>query len=65
MTYSMTRFAAYDWAKTRGSGPAPGAKMALAGSMAGGIAGIIGTPFESIMVRCVWHWMMDTADDIS
>ncbi|CAD6576692.1 MAG: Mitochondrial dicarboxylate transporter [Tremellales sp. Tagirdzhanova-0007] len=54
MTYSMARFAAYDWAKGvvhTGPGPVPAAKMALAGSMAGGMAGIIGTPFESIMVR--------------
>lgn len=36
-----------------GPGPVPAAKMALAGSMAGGIAGLIGTPFESIMVRYV------------
>ncbi|WRT70519.1 uncharacterized protein IL334_007517 [Kwoniella shivajii] len=54
MTYSMTRFAAYDWAKAevhKGSGPPPAYKMALAGSMAGGIAGIVGTPFETLMVR--------------
>ncbi|WWC92100.1 uncharacterized protein L201_007054 [Kwoniella dendrophila CBS 6074] len=54
MTYSMTRFAAYDWAKAevhKGPGPPPAYKMALAGSIAGGIAGIIGTPFETLMVR--------------
>ncbi|WVQ95698.1 hypothetical protein IAU59_002797 [Kwoniella sp. CBS 9459] len=54
MTYSMTRFAAYDWAKAevhKGPGPPPAYKMALAGSIAGGIAGIVGTPFETLMVR--------------
>ncbi|OCF33615.1 hypothetical protein I317_02878 [Kwoniella heveanensis CBS 569] len=54
MTYSMTRFAAYDWAKAevhRGPGPPPAYKMALAGSIAGGIAGVVGTPFETLMVR--------------
>ncbi|WVW81060.1 hypothetical protein I302_103051 [Kwoniella bestiolae CBS 10118] len=54
MTYSMTRFAAYDWAKAevhKGPGPPPAWKMALAGSIAGGIAGVVGTPFETLMVR--------------
>ncbi len=32
-------------------GPIPAYKMALAGSMAGGIAGIIGNPAELMMVR--------------
>lgn len=31
--------------------PIPGYKMALAGSMAGGIAGFLGNPAELIMVR--------------
>ncbi|WWC65423.1 uncharacterized protein I303_108041 [Kwoniella dejecticola CBS 10117] len=54
MTYSMTRFAAYDWAKAEvhtGPGQPPAWKMALAGSIAGGIAGVVGTPFETLMVR--------------
>jgi len=55
MTYSMMRFAAYDWAKgvvhTDPTTPIPGYKMALAGSMAGGIAGFLGNPAELVMVR--------------
>ena len=71
MTYSMARFAAYDWAKgvvhtgqyllasgtidvltvATESTPMPAYKMALAGSMAGGIAGVLGNPAEIIMVR--------------
>ncbi|RXK41793.1 hypothetical protein M231_01028 [Tremella mesenterica] len=54
MTYSMTRFAAYDWAKGvvhKGPGPPPGYKMALAGCIAGTLAGIVGNPAELIMVR--------------
>jgi dicarboxylate transporter 10 len=55
MTYSMMRFAAYDWAKgvvhTDLTTPIPGYKMALAGSMAGGIAGFLGNPAELVMVR--------------
>jgi hypothetical protein len=31
--------------------PIPGYKMALAGSMAGGIAGFLGNPAELVMVR--------------
>ncbi|KAK4686660.1 hypothetical protein P7C73_g3465, partial [Tremellales sp. Uapishka_1] len=54
MTYSMARFAAYDWAKgvvhTENT-PIPAYKMALAGSMAGGIAGVLGNPAELMMVR--------------
>nr|XP_019051300.1 hypothetical protein I302_01749 [Kwoniella bestiolae CBS 10118]OCF30230.1 hypothetical protein I302_01749 [Kwoniella bestiolae CBS 10118] len=34
-----------------GPGPPPAWKMALAGSIAGGIAGVVGTPFETLMVR--------------
>ncbi|QRW07758.1 mitochondrial carrier protein [Ceratobasidium sp. AG-Ba] len=46
MTYSLCRFWAYDESKKLiHSGPnMPGWKMALAGSMAGGIAGIVGNP---------------------
>lgn len=34
-----------------GPGPVPAWKMALAGSMAGGVAGVLGNPAELIMVR--------------
>ncbi|WVQ85852.1 hypothetical protein IAT38_008020 [Cryptococcus sp. DSM 104549] len=59
MTYSMTRFAAYDYFKDAIHPSTPGAskgtppawKMALAGSAAGGVAGVVGTPFETLMVR--------------
>ncbi|ORY35856.1 mitochondrial carrier domain-containing protein [Naematelia encephala] len=54
MTYSMMRFAVYDWAKEAvhtEPGPPPAYKMALAGSIAGGVAGIIGNPAELMMVR--------------
>lgn len=54
MTYSMMRFAAYDQIKASmhpGPGPAPAWKMALAGSLAGGIAGVLGNPAELMMVR--------------
>lgn len=34
-----------------GPGPIPAYKMALAGSIAGGIAGVIGNPAELMMVR--------------
>ncbi|CAE6514033.1 unnamed protein product [Rhizoctonia solani] len=54
MTYSLCRFWAYDESKKivhKGSGPMPGWKMALAGTMAGGIAGIVGNPGEILMVR--------------
>ncbi|ELU45262.1 hypothetical protein AG1IA_00713 [Rhizoctonia solani AG-1 IA] len=47
MTYSLCRFWAYDESKKivhSGPGPMPGWKMALAGTMAGGIAGVVGNP---------------------
>jgi len=53
MSYSLCRFWAYDESKKLiGAGPgAPAYKLALAGSMAGGIAGLVGNPAEIIMVR--------------
>ncbi|KEP48011.1 dicarboxylate carrier protein [Rhizoctonia solani 123E] len=54
MTYSLCRFWAYDESKKivhKGPGPMPGWKMALAGTMAGGIAGVVGNPGEILMVR--------------
>ncbi|KAL7422664.1 hypothetical protein Q5752_001955 [Cryptotrichosporon argae] len=54
MTYSMMRFAIYDEVKKRvhtGPGPPPAWKMALAGSVAGGVAGTLGNPAELMMVR--------------
>jgi len=53
MSYSLCRFWAYDESKKLlGAGKnAPAYKLALAGSMAGGIAGIVGNPAEIIMVR--------------
>ncbi|KAI0251044.1 dicarboxylic acid transporter [Lactifluus subvellereus] len=53
MSYSLCRFWAYDESKKIiGAGPnAPAWKLALAGSMAGGIAGFIGNPGEIVMVR--------------
>ncbi|EJD07753.1 mitochondrial carrier [Fomitiporia mediterranea MF3/22] len=53
MSYSLCRFWAYDESKKIvGAGPnAPAWKLALAGSMAGGIAGLVGNPGEIIMVR--------------
>jgi len=53
MSYSLCRFWAYDEAKKFvGAGKdAPAYKLALAGSMAGGIAGIVGNPGEVLMVR--------------
>lgn len=54
MTYSMMRFAVYDEAKKfvhPGPGPPPAWKMALAGSIAGGVAGVLGNPAELMMVR--------------
>jgi len=53
MSYSVCRFWAYDESKKLlGAGPSasPG-KLALAGCMAGGIAGLVGNPGEIIMVR--------------
>ncbi|PCH37144.1 dicarboxylic acid transporter [Wolfiporia cocos MD-104 SS10] len=53
MSYSLCRFWAYDESKKIvGAGrDAPAWKLALAGSMAGGIAGLVGNPGELIMVR--------------
>ncbi|KAF8623253.1 hypothetical protein AX17_007499 [Amanita inopinata Kibby_2008] len=53
MSYSMCRFWAYDESKKMiGAGKdAPAWKLAAAGSMAGGIAGLIGNPGEIVMVR--------------
>ncbi|KDQ55413.1 hypothetical protein JAAARDRAFT_37436 [Jaapia argillacea MUCL 33604] len=53
MSYSLCRFWAYDESKKYlGAGAnSPAWKLALAGSMAGGIAGIVGNPAEIIMVR--------------
>jgi len=53
MSYSLCRFWAYDESKKIvGAGKdAPAWKLALAGSMAGGIAGLVGNPAEIIMVR--------------
>lgn len=53
MSYSLCRFWAYDESKKiLGAGPnSPAWKLALAGSMAGGISGIVGNPGELIMVR--------------
>ncbi|KAI0684464.1 mitochondrial carrier [Cytidiella melzeri] len=53
MSYSVCRFWAYDESKKMiGAGPnAPAWKLAAAGSMAGGIAGIVGNPGEIVMVR--------------
>jgi len=53
MSYSLCRFWAYDESKkivAPGKNPAAW-RLALAGSMAGGIAGIVGNPAEAIMVR--------------
>ncbi|KIM30832.1 hypothetical protein M408DRAFT_327792 [Serendipita vermifera MAFF 305830] len=53
MSYSLCRFWAYDESKklvVKGSNP-PAWQLALAGSMAGGIAGVVGNPAEIIMVR--------------
>lgn len=53
MSYSLCRFWAYDESKKLiGAGPqSPAWKLAIAGSMAGGIAGLVGNPGEIIMVR--------------
>jgi len=53
MSYSVCRFWAYDESKKfLGAGSsAPPWKLALAGCMAGGIAGLVGNPGEIIMVR--------------
>lgn len=53
MSYSLCRFWAYDESKKLiGAGKdSPAWKLAAAGSMAGGIAGLVGNPGEIIMVR--------------
>lgn len=53
MSYSMCRFWAYDESKKMlGAGKdAPAWKLAAAGTMAGGIAGLVGNPGEIVMVR--------------
>ncbi|KAI8973095.1 mitochondrial carrier [Trametes punicea] len=53
MTYSVCRFWAYDESKKLigADEKSPPWKLALAGSMAGGIAGFVGNPGEIIMVR--------------
>jgi len=53
MSYSVCRFWAYDESKKLlGAGKdAPAWKLAAAGSMAGGIAGLVGNPGEIVMVR--------------
>ncbi|KAG5352633.1 hypothetical protein C0989_001358 [Termitomyces sp. Mn162] len=53
MSYSMCRFWAYDESKKiLGAGKdAPAWKLAMAGTMAGGIAGFVGNPGEIVMVR--------------
>ncbi|THH27600.1 hypothetical protein EUX98_g6584 [Antrodiella citrinella] len=53
MSYSVCRFWAYDESKKLlgADNKSPAWKLALAGSMAGGIAGVIGNPGEIIMVR--------------
>jgi len=54
MSYSLCRFWAYDESKKivgATGANAPAWKLALAGSMAGGIAGFVGNPGEIVMVR--------------
>ncbi|KAL7412839.1 mitochondrial carrier [Mrakia frigida] len=54
MTYSLCRFAAYDAAKVLihpEKTPLQGWEMALAGTMAGAVAGVVGNPGEILMVR--------------
>ncbi|KAJ3716752.1 mitochondrial carrier domain-containing protein [Lentinula guzmanii] len=54
MSYSMCRFWAYEESKKlldATSPSAPAWKLGLAGSMAGGIAGLVGNPGEIVMVR--------------
>ncbi|KAI0666473.1 dicarboxylic acid transporter [Trametes maxima] len=53
MTYSICRFWAYDESKKLigANEKSPAWKLALAGSMAGGIAGFVGNPGEILMVR--------------
>lgn len=53
MTYSVCRFWAYDESKKLigADAKSPAWKLAIAGSMAGGIAGLVGNPGEIMMVR--------------
>lgn len=54
MSYSMCRFWAYEESKKMlgaNEKGAPALKLAVAGSMAGGIAGLVGNPGEIVMVR--------------
>lgn len=53
MSYSLCRFWAYDESKkiVGADAQSPAWKLALAGSMAGGIAGLVGNPGEIMMVR--------------
>ncbi|KIY64066.1 mitochondrial carrier [Cylindrobasidium torrendii FP15055 ss-10] len=53
MSYSVCRFWAYDESKkiVGADKDSPAWKLALAGSMAGGIAGLVGNPGEIVMVR--------------
>jgi len=53
MSYSICRFWAYDESKKLigANAQSPAWKLAIAGSMAGGIAGMIGNPGEIMMVR--------------
>lgn len=53
MSYSVCRFWAYDESKKLigADKNSPAWKLALAGSMAGGIAGLVGNPGEIVMVR--------------
>ncbi|KAI0746269.1 dicarboxylic acid transporter [Daedaleopsis nitida] len=53
MTYSICRFWAYDESKKLigANEKSPAWQLAIAGSMAGGIAGLVGNPGEILMVR--------------
>jgi len=53
MSYSLCRFWAYDESKKLlgADAQSPAWRLALAGSMAGGIAGLVGNPGEIVMVR--------------
>ena len=59
MTYSVCRFWAYDESKkiVGATGKdAPMWKLATAGSMAGGIAGLVGNPGEILMVCHIYRY---------
>ncbi|KAJ2784413.1 hypothetical protein H4R18_001123 [Coemansia javaensis] len=54
MTYSMARFATYDWMKkalTKEDGTLPFYRMATAGVTAGAVGGVCGTPADIVLVR--------------